>query len=953
MKNHILFYLLIVSCLVNAQQPSYFKLGEEELSGINIYDIIQDKNQQYWFATSQGIIKFNGYSFERITCPDMLSNSVFDLQLDYDNSVFCKNLSGQIFQIKNNLCSVFFQVPDSLITPEIYYSFDNNNHLIVITNTIIKVKKNGDVAFLEEKIQKSKYFLEPSRLRDSSIIFYNYRNHEFLTLKDDILKTQQLEQEGKNNFFIKSFYLNNKLHYYDIKTGKLLNNIENNISIISNFKPVSNEQELLRYYADNNNLWIARQAGGVMAFDAKLHSLYNGTTIFRNNIIASFCKDNEGNILLGTFGEGLIIIPNLNLVDIKLPDLNAKITRVTSTNDNNIFLGTQDGRIYKIDSSHFTSIFIDKQNKNIEVLEYLPESNELLFDDKSPNFLNLTSKKLTKANLGAIKDFEQIAPNRYLLASNRGVSSYTFNPKKKIWHLEILNNFVGRTNCVNFDSSTKTIYAGTVQGLKIGNDKHTSYYTHNNKALICKDILYYEGRIYITTQNDGVLVFKNNRLIDQWTTEDGLISNATKQIKDYKGKLFLSTNLGLQILNENGAVLHTLNKSEGIYTNNIIDFEIRNDQIWMVHQKGIQTIKISDIKTFDYAPTITFEKLKVNDSTISIINNSVFEHTQNRFEFHVHTSNIKYKNEIKYYYQLNGIDKGWQINNYDNKKIEYKSLPPGKYSFKIKAVCRLKESQELSYNFTITKPIWQSWWFYLTFSIIGGSSTIIFFRIRIRRIKYRTELEKQLKVSEITAIKAQMNPHFIFNAINSIQDLILKGDIDNSYNYIIKFSQLVRQTLDFSDKEFIDIEDEIQLLEVYLELEKLRFKDDFEYTINLNNANDLKVPPMLIQPFVENAIKHGLLHREGLKKLDISFEKDAVLKCIVTDNGIGRKEAQEIKERQRKNHKSFSINAIKNRFEIMKAQHTEDLGINYSDILINNEIKGTKVIIKLPFKQRY
>lgn len=198
-----------------------------------------------------------------------------------------------------------------------------------------------------------------------------------------------------------------------------------------------------------------------------------------------------------------------------------------------------------------------------------------------------------------------------------------------------------------------------------------------------------------------------------------------------------------------------------------------------------------------------------------------------------------------------------------------------------------------------------------------------------------------------------MNPHFIFNAINSIQDLILKGDIDNSYNYIIKFSQLVRQTLNFSDKEFIDIEDEIQLLEVYLELEKLRFKDDFTYTKNLNDAADLKVPPMLIQPFVENALKHGLLHVKGLKKLDISFKKEDVLKCIVTDNGIGRKKAQEIKERQLKNYPSFSTNAIKTRFEIMKAQYNQDLGITYTDIIINNEFKGTKVVINLPFKQSF
>jgi tetratricopeptide (TPR) repeat protein len=247
--------------------------------------------------------------------------------------------------------------------------------------------------------------------------------------------------------------------------------------------------------------------------------------------------------------------------------------------------------------------------------------------------------------------------------------------------------------------------------------------------------------------------------------------------------------------------------------------------------------------------------------------------------------------------------------------------------------------------------------------IIGGSIFVYrqrrfkqkqaIIKLELEETRKRLEMEKQLKASEITAIKAQMNPHFIFNAINSIQDLILKGDIDNSYSYIIKFAQLVRQTLNYSDKEFIDVEDEIQLLEVYLELEKLRFKNDFEYIINKNNLTDFQIPPMLIQPFVENAIKHGLLHKDGLKKLEISLTKDDLFRCTISDNGVGRKMAQEIKERQHKNYESFSVNATRNRFEIMKENYNQDLGVEYTDLVVNGESIGTKVQINMPFKQNY
>jgi len=229
---------------------------------------------------------------------------------------------------------------------------------------------------------------------------------------------------------------------------------------------------------------------------------------------------------------------------------------------------------------------------------------------------------------------------------------------------------------------------------------------------------------------------------------------------------------------------------------------------------------------------------------------------------------------------------------------------------------------------------------------------LVFF-ILLKRQKRKVGLKNELNASKLIAIQSQMNPHFIFNAINSIQDLILKGDIDNSYNYIIKFSKLVRQTLHFSDKTFIDIEEEVELLKIYLELEKLRFKADFEYTINTNGIDDLQVPPMLVQPFVENAIKHGLLHKEGLKKLSISFYKNDALKCTVIDNGIGRKKAQEINKRQQKKYKSFSINATKNRFRIMKTHYQQDLGIQFEDLIENDEAIGTKVTINMPFERNY
>jgi ligand-binding sensor domain-containing protein len=939
----------VASLILSAQQPSHFILGEEELSGIDIYHIIQDNSENYWLATNQGVIKFDGYTFKTIRSKKMLSSSVFDLQMDYNNVIHFKNLSGQIFKIKNDSCILRIQIPDSLMSSQVYYSFDNNNNIVVATNTIFKITKNNKIEFYKHYSDIKWSYAQPTILKDSSIIIHSTSANELHTIKNDSINRTPLTSVDKD-LFIQSFYLDNKLYYYDRKTGKIAAKIEDFTSNDSCFTPIKNIDEYFRYYAENTSFWIARQGGGVNIFNKDFSARFNNNTVFDNHIISSFLKDKEGNIILGTFGEGLIVITNLELTEIKLPDNDAKITRVTSAQGNNIFLGTQNGRIYRIDSTHHISLFRDKEFKNIEVLEYIKETQELLINEKRPTFINLSTGKIRQHKFGAIKDVIRINSNKYLIASNEGVS--IFIPNNNTSPRIILDNFRERTYSVHFNPLTNSIYAGTSQGLKIGNKKNAAFYTLNDKPIICKDILYFDENIYITTKNNGVLIFKNDSLIDQWKGKNDSYMNTVRFIKSYNQQLFLSTNYGVHILNYKGEILKTISKSEGLYSTNIIDFEIINDVLWLVTQKGVQPINIKDIKPHDFHPRISFNQILINEVRTNISDNPIFNYDQNKFEFIVSAKNIRFSNEIKYKYILQGLDKEWQVNSYYDNNIIYKSLPPGQYTFKIKSFFRNNESNLLNYSFTIKPPFWATWWFYSIIALAFIIITYIVFKIQIEKHRKRIQIQNELNASKLIAIQSQMNPHFIFNAINSIQDLILKGDIDNSYSYIIKFSKLVRQTLNFSDKEFIDIEEEIELLEIYLELEKLRFKDDFEYSINCD-IEDIKVPPMLIQPFVENAIKHGLLHKDGLKKLAITFAKNEILHCTITDNGVGRKKAQEIKARQHKNHQSFSVNATRSRFEIMKSHYQQDLGVAYEDLITNGEATGTKVIINMPFKQNY
>jgi len=151
------FTFIILTCFttIKAQQPSHFKLGEEDLSGIDIYDILQDQNRNYWLATDNGLIKYDGYTFKKIPSKNALSNSISDLKLDYNNELYCKNLSGQIFKITNDSAKVYFQIPDSLMFKNVHYAFDKNNSLVIATNSIFKVDQNKETSFFNREHNKN------------------------------------------------------------------------------------------------------------------------------------------------------------------------------------------------------------------------------------------------------------------------------------------------------------------------------------------------------------------------------------------------------------------------------------------------------------------------------------------------------------------------------------------------------------------------------------------------------------------------------------------------------------------------------------------------------------------------------------------------------------------------------------------------------------------------------
>jgi sensor histidine kinase YesM len=209
------------------------------------------------------------------------------------------------------------------------------------------------------------------------------------------------------------------------------------------------------------------------------------------------------------------------------------------------------------------------------------------------------------------------------------------------------------------------------------------------------------------------------------------------------------------------------------------------------------------------------------------------------------------------------------------------------------------------------------------------------------------EFNQKLAEAEFKALKAQMSPHFIFNCLNSIKTLIQEKEDKEAIHYLSQFSKLIRNVLNHSENKQITLEEELQMCKLYLEMEKLRFQDSFHYKITIDPKAPLdfvKVPPMILQPLLENAIWHGLMHKEGerLVKLDIQNGMNAV-KCVVQDNGIGRSKAALLKSISVTKHKSFGTRLIKDRMKIHQQLFNNDFTLNFIDIFINGKASGTKV----------
>ena len=942
-----------------AQEPAHNFVGEDDLEGLTVFSMIQDERANLWVSTSGGLFRYNGYDFKEYNSSKVISKGLFGLVQDHNQDIYCYNTTGQIFRVAGDSLQLHLTLPDTLFRNFFYIEFDNQNNLIVSGKGIHSIDEKGHITTL----LKGAATIENEMVRksDHTLQFYAANGNDLYSLKDNQVTKQGVQIPFNHPGFLYSIFTQNSEYLGVGRSSHLYKRSENTFTQVQH--GIDKQSGCWMFVDQQNDIWILlNQKGLYLVSENDRMARYTDRLLFPSYTISSKLEDKDGNIWLGTFGKGLIQISNKTNQIISNASLlnNDELKSIAKDAEGNIYVGSVKGNIYKYEKDKLR--IFESVPTRMDIIEFNPFANDFY----SKHFVfNAKKKVYGETPYGSVKNISATHDSLVIIAAYTGLYIQDHSAKKEHRagdfkaigctedaHFGYHYN-TGRVLSATYDSKNKTLWIGESSNLKTVRAIGTDEFTFHGNSVIALDMLWVHDTLYVATLKNGVLKIKNSKVIDVLDMENGLLSNTIHHIKRDKNHIYLGSNAGLQELNLITGTFENYTTVNGRQLQ-VKDFEILQNTAYVIHSRGIQTIRLHEKKQQVNPPILDFTSVIVGGIDKTQEKNISLNYKREYIVFHFAAKTYNNREQLIYKYRIQGEEKEWKSLPFDENTISLIGLSHGDYTIEIYAIdAQGQRSNTLLYSFSINQPFWMAWWFYLGITIAAITIVVLVFRRRLKIQQKRAEQERELNASKLTAIQSQMNPHFIFNALNSIQDLVIQGDSEKSYSFITKFANLVRRTLNYSDKDFIEFDEEIKLLELYLSLEKLRFKEDFEYTIQLDDIEGIKIPPMLIQPFIENALVHGLLHKEGLRKLDIVFELNEFLTCTIADNGIGREKARKIKVRQRSQHESFAIKAIKRRMDILRKRFGANIGFEYKDLYEGNESIGTKVVLRLPVKRRF
>jgi ligand-binding sensor domain-containing protein len=462
---------------------------------------------------------------------------------------------------------------------------------------------------------------------------------------------------------------------------------------------------------------------------------------------------------------------------------------------------------------------------------------------------------------------------------------------------------------------------------------------------------------WVGTIDNGLFCFDSTgKLLKHVTMGNGLPSMVICALMpDRLGNIWASTPSSISKINIKTKKITNYGYYNGISVSGFNHRTVAKDKngtIFFGSKKGITYFKPKDFLDAPYMEKSYLLVRKIGAKDISIKQPGEFEQGlilqphQRNIKFEPVLVNYSNPQKNKYKYLLQGYDKTWTAIEGSAPVIQYTQLPPGKYYLLIKATngYGISSANQLRIPIVVVAQFWETLWFKILIIIIGLAIVAYIIYLALNA----SYLQRKLAASEIASLRAQMNPHFFFNALNSIQDFIYHQDKKQATEYMSSFAKLLRIILNNSSKKFISLSEEVSFLELYLNLEALRFEGKLHPVIKVENGIDregMRVPSMLLQPLVENAIKHGLTPKEDnlMLEIDFSVHKNR-LKCIIKDNGVGRKKDKENKD----GHISKGLSIVEERLLLINKVYKKGYSINIIDLKTQNgRAVGTEVIIWL------
>lgn len=928
------------------------------LPSSTVNDVIQDDEGFIWFATDHGVSRFDGHHFTNFTAEDGIADDeVIRLGKDHESRIWFLGFNGRasfysggkFYDEKNSPIAAQTQLSSAFT--KFLISKNGTVYLVSLTDGFIRVDADRVKKFSRDTLLKAgiSYFngLRSVKLDTSGHlwIFTVDSIYVFRSGATTVSKFSQNQFPDKMVFcsFLSdgSFIIpaNGKIIRHsgnetDSVTGLMLNPLIDYVSL---------EQD------GNNNLWLMTTMGTYL-FRNKIFDRQHQAKILDGKFCGHVFTDREGNTWLTPLRDGVYMIPSLDVQFLNtLTGLANNNVLVLADHPQGVIAGFANGEVQLIQNkdhsvtlqspvaigSYMVDIFPGEKNRwlfltNAEVIS--GDEHFKIIERKSANW----AKSYFQRDDGSL-----LIGGGFLLSSLQNgklTALYKFPRENRIYSIA--------------EDKQKVIWLGTEEGLYSFQDSTMKFFGEKfplTKGRI-NDLEFDEqGRLWIASSRNGLLLMEGSQVRSLFPPDKKIAGQ--KIFIDPDGSIYSGTDKGIFILKEsvnkkgNFQVI-SIRKSDGLASEKINTLLVKDGMIWIGTDEGLQIFPLDKKLQQVSSIPIRLTAFTINGKSFSPDSTLNLNYQDNNIHLSFTGISFREPQSVIYRYKIQSGDTAWQYTS--NSSLDLPELSPGKYQLTVQAGTSKSNwsSSPLLLSFTIHAPFWKTWWFYLAVVVAGALSGFLIFRYRyLTRVNEEEQKRKSVE-AELAALRAQMNPHFIFNSLNAIQDFIFQHKTEEANEYLTKFAKLIRAILNQSRKKFVTIDEECELLQMYLELESLRFNQAFVWEMKMGKEiifSEMMIPSMLLQPVVENSIKHGFKNLKQKGFLKISFEKEnGFIRCEVEDNGMGRAAAQHA------DGNSLALSITQERLTILNQSLDQWCTMEVIDLFNDGLAVGLKTVFRFP-----